>query len=118
VIDSRREENRRIISPLMSLISNPWPSSRATHSSPNRAVSASSRCWAVIADQADVLVVAQGVRGPPSQGQPPTSWSCAAGLIPLYIALNWHSTVFGVQRLALFNLDNTLQDSPQQVVAS
>ncbi len=49
VIDSRREENTRIISPLMPLISNPCPSSRATHSSPNRAVSASSRRWDTIA---------------------------------------------------------------------
>jgi hypothetical protein len=52
VIDSRREENRRIISPEMPLISNPCPSSRATHSTPNRRVSASSRCWAVIAPTA------------------------------------------------------------------
>ena len=44
-MDSRREENTRIISPLMPLISKPWPSSRAVHSSPNRAVRASSRCW-------------------------------------------------------------------------
>ena len=49
MIDSRREENTRIISPQMPLISNPWPSSRATHSRPNRAVRASSRCWETIA---------------------------------------------------------------------
>ena len=35
-MDSRREENRRIISLLMALISKPWPSSRAVHSRPNR----------------------------------------------------------------------------------
>ena len=49
VIDSRREENTRIISPEMPLISNPCPSSRAVHSRPNRAVRASSRCWETIA---------------------------------------------------------------------
>jgi hypothetical protein len=38
--------------------------------------------------------------------------------MPPYITLNRHSTVFGVQRPALFNLDNTLLDSPQQVAAS
>ena len=35
--------------PLMPLISNPCPSSRAVHSRPNRAVRASSRCWETIA---------------------------------------------------------------------
>src|SRR5271169_2055624 len=44
-MDSRREENRRIICPEMPLISKPWPSSRAAHSTPNRRVSASSRYW-------------------------------------------------------------------------
>jgi hypothetical protein len=48
-MDSLREENTRIISPEIPMISNPFPSSRATHSRPNRAVRASSRCWAVIA---------------------------------------------------------------------
>ena len=49
VIDARREENTRIISPEMPLISKPCPSSRAVHSRPNRRVSASSRCWDTIA---------------------------------------------------------------------
>jgi hypothetical protein len=43
------EENRRIVSPLMPLISKPCPSSRAVHSRPNLRVRASSRCWATIA---------------------------------------------------------------------
>ena len=66
VIDSRREENSRIISPEMPLISKPWPSSRATHSRPNRRgegflqVLGDDR-----GDRADMLVVAQGVRRPP-----------------------------------------------------
>ena len=65
-MDSRREENRRIICPLMPLISKPWPSSRAVHSRPNRRgqgflqVLGDDR-----GDRADVLVVAEGVRGPP-----------------------------------------------------
>ena len=49
VMDARREENSRIISPEMPLISNPWPSSRASQAKPNRRVSASSRCWDTIA---------------------------------------------------------------------
>ena len=49
VMDSRREENTRIIAPEMPLISKPCPSSRAVHSRPNRAVRASSRCWETIA---------------------------------------------------------------------
>jgi hypothetical protein len=48
-MDWRREENRRIISPVMPVISKPWPSSRAVHSRPNRRVRASSRCWETIA---------------------------------------------------------------------
>jgi hypothetical protein len=44
MIVSRREENTRIISPEIPLISNPCPSSRAVHSRPNRVVRASSRC--------------------------------------------------------------------------
>ena len=48
-MDSRREENSRIISPEIALISNPWPSSRASHATPNRRVSASSRCCDTIA---------------------------------------------------------------------
>ena len=66
VIDSRREENRRIISPLMPVISKPWPSSRAVHSRPNRR---GEGFFQVLGDdrgdRADVLVVAQRVRGPP-----------------------------------------------------
>ena len=65
-MDSRREENRRIISPEMPLISKPWPSSRAVHSRPNRS---GEGFFEVLGDdrgdRADVLVVAQGVRGPP-----------------------------------------------------
>jgi hypothetical protein len=49
VMDWRREENSRIISPEMPLISNPCPSSRASQATPNRRVSASSRCWDTIA---------------------------------------------------------------------
>src|SRR5262249_12467653 len=52
VMDSRREENRRIIFPEMPLISNPCPSSRATHCTPNRRVSAPSRGWGTIAGTA------------------------------------------------------------------
>ena len=65
-MDSRREENRRIIWPLMPLISKPWPSSRAVHSRPNRR---GERFFQVLGDdrgdRADVLVVAEGVRRAP-----------------------------------------------------
>ena len=66
VMDSRREENTRIMSPLMPAISKPWPSSRAVHSRPNRC---GEGLFEVLGDdrgdRADVLVVAQRVRGPP-----------------------------------------------------
>ena len=54
------------MSPLMPLISKPWPSSRAIHSSPKPL---GERFFQVLGDdrcyRADVLVVAQGVRGSP-----------------------------------------------------
>jgi hypothetical protein len=55
VIDARREENTRIISPLMPWISKPCPSSRAVHSSPKRPVRASSRCCDTIAATAPMF---------------------------------------------------------------
>ena len=66
VIAWRREENRSIISCETPLISNPFPSSRAAHSRPNRA---GQRLLQVLGGdrghRADVLAVAQGVRGAP-----------------------------------------------------
>ena len=66
VIDSRREENTRIIWPEMPVISKPWPSSRAVHSRPNRR---GEGFFQVLGDDrgdgADVLVVPERVRGPP-----------------------------------------------------
>ena len=66
VMDSRRDENTRIIAPPMPVISKPWPSSRAIHSRPNLwreglfQVLGDDR-----GDRADVLVVTQRVRRPP-----------------------------------------------------
>jgi hypothetical protein len=78
VIDSRREENSRIISPLMPLISNPCPSSRAVHSRPNRVVRASSRCWDVQLH----VTVAGGVLQPVRHGQ--VGFVPLAGLPPVH----------------------------------
>jgi hypothetical protein len=64
-IESRCEENKRILSPEIPLISKPWPSSRTTHLRPKRDVRASSRRSAVIAVDllpyvVQVITLAQG----------------------------------------------------------